>query len=719
MTKENKKFEKIVRGIEKIHPIEEELIEKERPLNLSVEREVEQLWALWNNYRHGKYGILIRERKQPKEKRRDLKSIEESKELIDLKKRISDLWQNKGIQLLFKKHLEDNLKERGGISPNLKDYHYQEEGLTKLKESYEEILQELFVRRAEEPDELIQMELAETSIKIEALEDNLNKIFQESPDLASFIQFEKIKEYHRQYEEDGFIWVPSRKELFEKILTHMVLLDKNRPLLLTGETGTGKTRLARASIKRITNRSAFEIGEEAKSDIRPLLGSASIEKDKTYVAYGQLGQALIGKKTSLDKESDGGGIFYMDEMNGYPPDALRSLIKQVSGRAPGEEITFAAWRGIWEKIAEKSGIIGSSNLPSEKHPDRSELPVEIIRELVCLEVDYPEQTKDNPELYEMMLAGLMDKNSRLRLKEGELESAWQEKVDPAGKEKIKELDPDVKAGGTLWRFANLVGEIQKSYKGEKNILTVSKGDASYLQRAVLDPGIVLSWLREYRISRLRKGEELKRFLQDKLKDWSGQKTYPKEDRDLLKEFFIAYNLPIDGPDMEKSDIKGEKIWSEAEIGALSPRVPRPKEEITAPRPASKSGFLEDGTEIEYQAVEKTEELVIKNREICSVGKTPDGKIVLEDKKTKIVEIIEEGELEDIRKESSLEQIRGELESCDSADELDSKIKSIINYIITQEPDSKEQKKYQERLKKQIRELRSKKEKIDFILSQLR
>lgn len=660
MSEQEPKFEKIIRGIEHIPSVEEE---KRGVLEFSPQEKTEQLWAFWSEYRRKKYEILLAEKKVPLEKRKKLEEVENLLELIKLKKEIAKRWQDEEVQSLFKKELEKNLKEREEIKPELKTCHQKEQELKEAQKKYENLLRNLFVHRGEEIDELTQIELAELSIHLDILKDYLEKTFQQNPELAGFIQHERIKNYRQQFEESGFIWAPSRQKLFESILEHVVLLNKNRPMLLTGETGTGKTRLVRVAIERLTGRPPFEIGEEAKSDIRPLLGSASIKKDETYVTYGPLAQALTGKRKSLDQESDGGGIFYMDEMNGYSPDALRSLIKQVSGRAPGEKVTFAAWRGAWEKIAEKSGIIGAANLPDEergRHLDRASLPVELARELTTLEVDYPEQTKENPEFYEMMLAVLMDKNNRVRLKEGELEPAWIEKVDLKTKEKTKELDTDSKSGGTLWRFSNLVAEIQKSYKGQENVLTPTKADASYLETAVLDPGLVFSWLREYRVSQLRKGRPLKEFLQEKLRDWSEQKTYSKEDRQLLKEFFSAFDLPIDGSEFKKSDIKSGKIFSEKEIGFLSPRVPRSKEKIEEPKPVSQIVFLEDGTEIEYQPFQEREELIRNGEIVVPLGQTSDGEIVIENSKTKVAELVDKENFENIRQRSRSEIIKGDL-----------------------------------------------------------
>ena len=710
------KFEKITKKIEQIPSIKKE---EEEILKFPPEEKAEQLWALWSEYRQKKYDTLLTERRKLRTERGKIEEVEKLPEITKLKEKIAGLWQKREVQSLFKKHLKENLEQGEKIGPDLKNYRQKEKKAEEVKKEYETLLRELFARREEEPDELTQIRIAELSVKIGSLRGGAERVFQENPELASFIQYETIKNYHRQFEKDGFIWTPSREKLFEDILNHLVLLNKNRPMLLVGETGTGKTRLVRAAIERLTGRPPFEVGEEAKSDIRPLLGSAWMGKEKTYIAYGPLGQALTGKKTSLDKKSDGGGVFYMDEMNGYPADALRSLIKGISGRAPGEEVTFAAWRGIREKIAEKSGLIGAANLPDEergRHLDRAPLPIELSRELTALEVDYPEQTKENPELYEMMLASLMDKNGRIRLKEGELEPEFKEIVDAKTKEKTRELNFDPKSGGTLWRFSRLVSEIQRSYKGGENILTPAKTDASYLGAAVLDPGIVLSWLREYRVSRLRKGEELKVFLQEKLKKWSEQKIHSKEDQSLLKEFFAAFDLPIEGPDIKKSDVKSRKIWSEKEIGFLSPRVPRPKEKIEAPKPISKIAFLEDGTEIEYQSIERPEELIIEDKKISFIGKTSDGRVVLEDKGIGTAKLMEQKEFENIRKESHIERTRKGLNILKPED-LDRKLEQIIDYFVKSAP-PKKQAEYRKELEKELKDF-SKEKKINFILEQLK
>jgi hypothetical protein len=599
--------------------------ETEKLENIPPEEQAEQLWGLWRDYRRS-WHDYYKDRKRKLEKPELEKSrteFNDQPKIRRIKTAIAQRWQNPQVQSLFKHHLAESIKEQRKIKPTWRSYKNQAKQLAKQEGEQQQLFQELFVHRDEEPDELSQIELARFSAEIEVARFQQKKVFQENPELAGRVQYEKLTDYHAQFEKGGFIWAPSRERFFDKIMEHLVLLDRNRPMLLEGDTGVGKTQLIRATVARLTGRPPFEVGEEAKNDIRSLLGSISMKGDETYISYGPLGQALTGKKTSLDKTSDGGGIFYMDEMNGYPPDGLRALIKQISGRSAGEEVTFAAWHGKREKIAPKSGFVGAANLPSEKHPDRAELPVEVTRELTFLEISYPEQTADNPELYEMMLAVLMDKNGRIRLKEGELEPAWQENVDPNTQEKTLILDPNPEVGGTLWRFANLVVEIQKSYQGKENLLTPNQGEASYLQTAVLDPGRILTWLREYRISGRRQDISLEEFLKDKLSNWSAQRAFPEEDRELIGQLRAKFGLG----DEDREEVGKTKIWSEKELGLLSPRVPRPKESVVELEPEQAVIILEDGTEMLYQPAQRRN-CLIGGDSYQVIGQTGEGEHVL-------------------------------------------------------------------------------------------
>jgi DNA replication protein DnaC len=565
----------------------------------SPEAKSEELFALWQDYRRLRIQVHVDKRQArkevPAEEYNSFVSPNEAR-LNRLRQELATRWADPRVQTLFKQNVDRATKEWSGVKPGLKGYKEVERTHVQHVAEREKLYQEVFKHRDKDPDELTQIEIAGLSGEIKGEETKLEQLEKQSPDLAARLSFERLANYRKQMAQDGFMWTPSREKYFRKIVDHLVVVNQNRPMLLSGETGTGKTRLARAVSKRLTGKAPYEVGEEAKTDIRPLLGKQALDHQGDFVRYGQLGQALTGKETSRDTEAKSGGIFYMDEMNGYPPDALRSLVKQISGRRSGEEVTFAAWAGKKEKLSHNFGFLGSANLASEKHPDRADLPVEVARELTDLEIDYPPQTADDPELYEMMLAALMDQNSRIRLAMEELAPEYTDKVDNTITEKHKELNLAPGSGGTLWRFANLVADIQKSYKGEDNSLTPDEQDASYLRAAVLDPGLALSWLQAYRKVASRQQIDLQSFLGEKLESWATQKTYPEEDRNLLGKFVDKFNLKKPPQTLNYR----QKILSPLEIGALSPRVPREAVILeNAPVPSEAIAYLADNSEVMF------------------------------------------------------------------------------------------------------------------------
>lgn len=527
---------------------------------VSPEEGAEQLYALWRDYNRKKIGVyreaikkaggLKRTDREDEERRRALtENVETDPRLRPLQNAMRARFQDKAVRAVFEANLEREIEEEEKLAPSYENYRHEKELKDRAVARRFELYSDIFSHNIK-LDKLTELELADIEIRLRVMNKALRRMEKENPELAGRLSFERLKDYRRQFEESGFMWTPSRQEYFDKILHHLVVINRNHPILLYGETGTGKTQLARMASLRLTGKPPYEVGEEAKSDIRPLLGLRGIREGQDFVRYGPLGQAATGKETSLDKDENAGegGIFYMDDAGEYPPDAQRSIIKQLSGRRPGERITFAAWGGKPEKLAKKFGLIESTNLPSEKHPDRQPLPLEVKREFAetngAMEIEYPPQTAENPELYKMMLAALMDQNDRIRVPKDELSPAWKEVVDAGAQTKRLELDTEPKAGGTLWRFAQFVAAIQKSYQGKENVLTPTMRDASYLREAVLSTK-VLSWLNTYRImieTHKRTRTSLADFLIKNINEWGAQKIYPEEDRELVKKFQEEFAL---------------------------------------------------------------------------------------------------------------------------------------------------------------------------------
>ena len=241
------------------------------------------------------------------------------------------------------------------------------------------------------------------------------ELMRDNTALQARLLFDRVAAYHDELVQEKFAWTPSREALLRRMMNGAML--SHRPILLAGDSGTGKTGLVRAFARRVTGRMPFEAGEEARGNIGALLGRVRLDPATRadYIEYGPLGQALTGKRDSRQTEAGPGGVFYLDEATGYDMSSLRALVKRLSGMRAGEEIGFASWGGGRERIAPGFRFVMAGNLKSEKHPDREGLTAEVIRDLEMIDVDYFPQSVNDPELFEVLLGQLMDRYKRVKL----------------------------------------------------------------------------------------------------------------------------------------------------------------------------------------------------------------------------------------------------------------------------------------------------------------
>jgi hypothetical protein len=414
--------------------------------------------------------------------------------------------------------------------------------------------------------------------------------------LQARLMFDRIALYHDGIAQEKFAWTPSREALLHRMMDGTML--SRRPILLASDSGTGKTGLVRAFARRVTGRTPFEAGEEARGNINALLGRVRLDPATRadYIEYGPLGQALTGKRDSRQTEAGFGGVFYLDEATGYDMSSLRALVKRLSGMRAGEEIAFASWGGVAERIAPGFRFVMAGNLKSEKHPDREGLTAEVIRDLEMIDVDYLPQSVNDPELFEVLLGQLMDRYKRVKLSAEDIGPVFVEKpptdIEREGVKyrRVEEyVDGNVKdatvakQGGALWRMANLMHAIQSSYQGNEHALTeVGKEKQTLLRNTVLDSGRVLVWIAEYRDTARDAGEDIGDFLREKLTAWMESiRKNSREDYALLQKFADHFGFgPLKGD--EKPRGARFAVLTPAEIGMLSPRVQRVREERITP-----------------------------------------------------------------------------------------------------------------------------------------
>ena len=439
----------------------------------------------------------------------------------------------------------------------------------------------------------------------------------ENPQLAAYAQYETTREYARELAESGFVWLPSRREALEQMENAAL---GGKPVLLSGESGTGKTRLVEEVAQTLTGRPANETpGKDVR--FQDLIAKRDIGADgtvmQTYYRYGEVGEAVTGKATTLDpKPRHTGGIVADDEFNLLPAAEQTERLARIAAWTPGKHIKMPVTNEE-ETVAANFLYCAMVNLASERY-SRTKIPPEVLRKFAKVDLDYLKQTAEEPEIFEAMLAALMDENGRLQAAPAEVAPHFEdrEEVETAFKSnqevkrtvRIRELQDvtidaagrTIPAGGFLWRFAGAVNEINKSFSHRETVLK-AKGEGQFVKDLIIDIGSLTSWLKEYRT--IGNSQNLEAFIGDKLdKEFLSKQAYSAEDRALVKEFLGYFGIAANPADRDQ-DLAA---WHEfqnltpVEVGKLSPRI-RYKE-VVSEEPVLTEGYVmsPEGERIDYR-----------------------------------------------------------------------------------------------------------------------
>ncbi|MFH1098962.1 MAG: AAA family ATPase [Candidatus Uhrbacteria bacterium] len=552
-------------------------------------------------------------------------AVERDSALTSVKSQIAKRFHDPAIRVAFDTNLRRILAEEADRPPTMEAYEETASERATIWDALLDRYRTLFRIREHEPEETDLLDLSDFSARLDAYDTRIRAL-ERDPAIAARASSDRLHRYAEEMRAHGFAFTDSRITYIRQLLNLAVLLNRNRPLVLVGETGTGKTELVRALARLLTNTEPFRTAARDQQDPGRVLGARAMAGEQTTTAYGTIGQGLIGKKTALETEPGPGGVILMDEANKYPEDFLRMLVKMLAGRKPGDELTFDEWYGILEPLAPQSLLVLAMNLPDVergRHLDRPDFSPEVKRELAptTILIEYLPQSVKDPELFEVLLSACEDKNERTRIPPSELAPHYFEAVDTATNTKREELDRAPDAGGTLWRFASCIAESQRLYTGKPIISgeAILAVHGKKLEHAMLEVGLAVAWLREYQKSELRKGTTLQCFLADKLESWAGsttsggQQLFPKEDREVLAKLFTAFRLDQASATDEKEYAHGvaaagrrdptptPAILSSLEVGSISPRVPREVQKLTeVGDPTESTTILPDGTIVKYR-----------------------------------------------------------------------------------------------------------------------
>jgi len=443
----------------------------------------------------------------------------------------------------------------------------------------------------------------------------------ENTDIVALHEQARLVDMRHQLTDNNFIWFDSMVDNYQEAL--MALTNGRWPLFI-GEAGTGKSALAVATAKALTGEKPTLVACTSRTNEGHLIARMAMAGNETYDEYGAAMQAATGFEDSRkesEQKSETGRIVRLDELFKLGADSpVFAFLKELAQLKPGD---IYRTRGILKGFK----ILATTN-PSGTRYNNPEPNPALIREFAPIEVDYLKMNKDNPELYELMLASLMDKRGLIMgCGREELSPAYTRKtVDltlPDGRKIIAEekliADPTDKRHGYLYRLAYALRSVQDSFiygnghevqgavlrtQANGTLARGTEGELLTLSTATITPGDVRDWLEQYPERRknqhpIGKTDSLTEYLQEQLKLFTKQASL--EDRSKLEALFTHFNL-LDSPLPSFTSLP----LTPKDIGYLSPRVPRPPilEEAHAPQPTTEEGKKEEQTK-QYLDVDVT------------------------------------------------------------------------------------------------------------------
>lgn len=206
-----------------------------------------------------------------------------------------------------------------------------------------------------------------------------------------------LQEYQRQMQKDRFAETPSRKAYLRKIESYWAEAKK---VLLTGETGTGKTEMVKHASNMLFGVNPEPVTGHQDMSIYELLGKTGFKVQEGDVFRpAPLVRAMTGR--------DGKGQpFLFDEIDRAPNQSVMG-IKTILNARPGEKGVRVQTDSAGSfNVGPDYAVAATANIKSEKYATATELDPAIVRVFDApMDIDYIPA----PEVYDLALAALMDK----------------------------------------------------------------------------------------------------------------------------------------------------------------------------------------------------------------------------------------------------------------------------------------------------------------------
>lgn len=331
------------------------------------------------------------------------------------------------------------------------------------------------------------------------------------PEVFDRVRIMELQEYQRQIQQDRFAETPSRKAYLRKIEAYWAEAKK---VLLTGETGTGKTEMVKHASNVLFGVNPETVTGHQDMSIYELLGKTGFKvQEGDIFRPAPLVRAMTGR--------DGKGQpFLFDEIDRAPNQSVMG-IKTILNARPGEKgLRVQTDSSESFNVGPDYAVAATANIKSEKYATATELDPAIVRVFDApMDIDY----MSAPEVYDLALAYLMDNRGGVPFSENDARVVLKNLCDAAS-----------------W--------IQDAYQGRQVVTDSSSGTileargqattgkAASLKKALLDPGRTLDMLNGWTAAQL-KDISFEGHLNQRVVEFINNRAYPDEDRYYLTEIF--------------------------------------------------------------------------------------------------------------------------------------------------------------------------------------
>ena len=326
--------------------------------------------------------------------------------LADYDKRIQELGSNPKVLEEYKKRFE---KLKGTLG-NVVAYEHIQGELDAVTKS-EQKLRLLYEKVGRAPGRIEKKKLAELTEHKNTLQEQLNK-FELDPASVGMLRRREVRKMQQDLERYSFAETESRTELIREVLPDLM---QGAPILFQGETGSGKSQLAKYISERYLGKEPVIISVSEQIKESQIMGTRGLENGETVFNYSEF----------IKAQQDGRPVV-LDEVN-LMPHEFSGLLHDLLQKRVGDVWTHPV---TGEAIKITAPIMATANLKSERYKQRYELDVATLRRFIggagAREIHYldlGEKDKEGnyiaPETLKILASVIADRNGNISWSVGE------------------------------------------------------------------------------------------------------------------------------------------------------------------------------------------------------------------------------------------------------------------------------------------------------------